>query len=120
MIRPIHLTSKIHMRFGLYAKLVAKPGERDALVGLLLRGQGELRDAGCDLYVVNVSPENPDVVWVTEVWASREAHRASLQLPATKQAIAEAMPLLTGEFDQIELSVVGGLGLPERAAAGSA
>jgi quinol monooxygenase YgiN len=46
------------------------------------------------------------------VWESREAHRASLQLPETRQAITEAMPLLTGEFQSIELDVVGGLGLP--------
>jgi hypothetical protein len=37
-----------------------------------------------------------------------------LQLPGVKQAIAEAMPMLTGEFEQIEFDVVGGLGLPAR------
>jgi quinol monooxygenase YgiN len=51
-----------------------------------------------------------------EVWASRNAHRASLQLPETRQAIAEAMPLLTGEFQSIGLDVIGGLGLPDSAA----
>jgi quinol monooxygenase YgiN len=100
-------------RFGLYAKLVAKPGQRDALVAILLRDVEALRAHGCELYVVNVAPDQSDVVWVTEVWASKDAHRASLQLPETKQAIFEAMPLLTGEFEQVELSVVGGLGLPD-------
>lgn len=99
------------MRFGLYSKLVAKPGQRDALVAILLAGVDGLRAHGCELYVVNLAVDNPDAVWVTEVWASKDAHRASLQLPETKQAIAEAMPLLTGEFDGIELSVVGGLGV---------
>jgi quinol monooxygenase YgiN len=101
------------MRFGLYSKLVARPGQRDALVAILLRDTDALKAHDCDLYVVNVSPQSEDVVWVTEVWATREAHRASLQLPETRQAIAEAMPLLTGEFESIELSVVGGLGLPD-------
>ena len=100
------------MRYGRFGKLVARPGHRDTIVSLLLRDVDELRSVGCDLYVVHVSPDHPDAVWVTEVWASSEAHRASLGLPTVKQAIAEAMPLLTGEFESTELEVVGGLGLP--------
>lgn len=103
------------MRFGMYARLVAKPGERDALTAILLRGVEGMRAHGCELYVVNHAADNPDAVWVTEVWASREAHAASLQLPETRRAIVQAMPLLTGEFQSIELNVVGGLGLPESA-----
>jgi quinol monooxygenase YgiN len=99
------------MRYGLYAKLVARPGLRDALVSILLRDLSGLRALGCELYVVNLAENDPDAVWVTEVWASRDAHRASLTVPAVKQAIAEAMPLLTGEFEQVELTVVGGLGV---------
>lgn len=97
------------MRFGMYARLVAKSGERDALTAILLRGVEGMRAHGCQLYVVNHATDNPNAVWV---WDSREAHAASLQLPETRQAIAEAMPLLTGEFQSIELDVVGGLGVP--------
>lgn len=102
------------MRYGLHGRLTAKPGKRDEVVGLLLRDVEELRGVGCDLYMVSLAPDQPDVVLVTEVWTSREAHRASLQLPSVKAAIAEAMPLLTGEFGGQELQVVGGLGVPER------
>lgn len=103
------------MHFGMYNRLVARPGERDALTAILLRGVDGLRAHGCHLYLVNHPPDNPDAVWVTEVWESREAHRASLQLPETRQAIAQAMPLLTGEFESIELDVVGGLGASDPA-----
>jgi quinol monooxygenase YgiN len=103
----------MEMRFGMYARLVAKPGERDALTAILLRGVEGMRVHGCQLYVVNHALDHPDAVWVTEVWESREAHAASLRLPETRQAITEAMPLLTGEFQSIELDVVGGLGVPE-------
>ena len=99
------------MRFGMYARLVARPGQRDALTAILLRGVEGMRAHGCELYVVNHAADHADAVWVTEVWVSKEAHAASLQLPETRQAIAEAMPLLTGEFQSIELDVVGGLGL---------
>lgn len=89
-----------------------KPGHRDAVIGILLRDQQAVAEIGCDLYMVGVLPDQPDVVCVTEVWTSREAHRASLGLPSVKAAIAEAMPMLTGEFQQTEFSVVGGLGVP--------
>ena len=102
------------MRYGRFGKLVTRPGQRDALVTLLLRDVERLREFGCDLYVVQTAAEHPDADWVTEVWTSPEAHRASLHLPSVKQAIAEAMPLLSGEFESFEFEVVGGLGLSER------
>lgn len=101
------------MRFGMYARMVARPGQRDALTAILLRGVEGLRAHGCHLYVVNHAADNADAIWVTEVWDSREAHRASLQLPETREAIGEAMPLLTNDFQSIELNVVGGLGVPD-------
>jgi quinol monooxygenase YgiN len=102
------------MRYSLSGKLVTRPGKRDAFVAILLRDVLKLKDVGCDLYVVSVSANHPDAVWVNEVWVSKEAHDASLQLSTVKQAIAEAMPMLTGEFEHVELSVVGGLGVPEQ------
>lgn len=105
------------MRYGLSGKLTTRPGQRDAAVAILLRDVGDLTALGCDLYVVSISPDHPNAVWVTEVWTSKDAHDASLELPSVKQAIAEAMPLFTGEFEGVELSVVGGIGLPEQPSA---
>lgn len=87
-------------------KLTVRPGQRDALVAVLRRGAEGLKSAGCDLHL-SLSQDHPDVVWVTQVWTSREAHRASLGLPTVKRALAEAMPLLTGELEHAELSTVG-------------
>ncbi|MEM7134339.1 MAG: antibiotic biosynthesis monooxygenase [Chloroflexota bacterium] len=99
------------MAYGLYGKLVTQAGKRDAVTEILLRDVNELKSVGCKLYIVNHAAEEPDAIWVTEVWDSAESHAASLQLPTVKAAIAEAMPMLTGEFDQVKLDVVGGLGL---------
>ncbi|HVH13944.1 MAG TPA: antibiotic biosynthesis monooxygenase [Longimicrobium sp.] len=88
-----------------------KPGQRDAVVEILMRDTDSARAMGCDLYMVGVAEDGSDVVYVTEVWASREAHQASLSDPAVQAAIAEAMPLLTGEFHSTEFGVVGGLGV---------
>lgn len=99
------------MRYGRFGTLTARPGRRDAVVALLVGGAAALKEIGCEIYLVNVSEAKPDVIWVSEVWKSRDAHRASLALPAVRAAIAEAMPMLTGEFESVEFAVVGGLGL---------
>ena len=100
------------MYFGLYGKLVAKTGQAAQVVQILQRNLEALKEAGCLLYIVNQQQDQPDVIWVTEAWQSSEHHQASLQLPEVRAAIAEAMPLLSGEFDQVKLDTLGGLGLP--------
>jgi hypothetical protein len=63
----------IMSKFGLYGKIIAQPGQRDALVEVLLEAAAVLETpAGCELYIINVSPTEPDTVWVTEVWESKE------------------------------------------------
>ncbi|WP_108124115.1 putative quinol monooxygenase [Saccharospirillum mangrovi] len=99
------------MYFGLYGKLVAKPGEADRVIEILNRNLDALSEVGCLLYVINQQADALETIWVTEVWLSSEHHEASLQLPEVRAAINEAMPLLTGEFDQVRLSTMGGLGL---------
>jgi quinol monooxygenase YgiN len=99
------------VKYGYLGSMRIRPGHRDDVVAILLRDVEALRSVGCELYVVSVSDTDLDVIWVTEVWESKEHHDASLQLPTAKAAIAEAMPMLTGEFTRQELTVVGGLGV---------
>lgn len=79
-------------------KLTARPGQRDALVAVLRRGAERLKSAGCDLHV-SLSQDHPDVVWVTQLWVSRDAHRASLGLPHARldeiQALSDHRKALT-------------------------
>ena len=49
---------------------------------------------GCWLYLVALDETDQDGVWVTEVWDSEEAHRASLQLDHVQAQIVRAMPML--------------------------
>jgi quinol monooxygenase YgiN len=97
--------------YGYVGTMRTKAGHRDDVLKILLSGVDGLRAAGCELYVVSVPDTDPDIIWVTEVWQSKEHHDASLQLPETKEAIGRAMPMLTGEFTSQELTVVGGLGV---------
>ena len=99
------------MPYGYSGTMRTQPGRRDDVVALLLRDVDELRPAGCRVYAVATNDDDePDLVYVYEVWDSKAHHADSLQLPSVKAAIAEAMPMLTGEFDGMELDVVGGLG----------
>lgn len=98
------------MTYGLVGTLRAKPGEGPRVVGMLVDGAPALSAHGCRSYVVGSAVGDPDLIVVSEVWDSAEAHQASLRLPEVRASIAVAMPLLTGEFTQQEHDVAGGLG----------
>jgi quinol monooxygenase YgiN len=54
--------------YGCYVKFTAQPGQRDALVEHLLSEAAFVEKAiGCQLYIINTSPTEPESVWVTEV-----------------------------------------------------
>lgn len=95
--------------YGLIGKMKAAKGQRDALIGILLEGIEDM--PGCLSYVVARDPSDADAIWVTEVWDSQASHKASLSLPAVREAIARGKPLIAS-FDQyIETAPVGGHGL---------
>ena len=99
-------------RYGLVGSFRAQPGQGDVLADLLVRAAQALEANGdCELYVVSRSPDDADAVWVTEVWTSPEAHRASLEDETVRELIRQARPLIAGLGDRFELSPLGGKGL---------
>jgi quinol monooxygenase YgiN/mannose-6-phosphate isomerase-like protein (cupin superfamily) len=100
------------MSVGRYAKLTAQEGQGDALAGRLLAVAAALENvAGCELYVINRAPGEPDVLWVTEAWRSQEALDASLEDEAVKTQLPEVMGLLDGPVERIDVEPLGGTGL---------
>jgi quinol monooxygenase YgiN len=95
--------------YGLIGKITATPGQRDALVAILVEGTAKM--PGCLSYVVALDTADPDGLWVTEVWDHQESHRASLQLPAVQAAIAKGRPLIAGFSNRVETTPIGGAGL---------
>lgn len=92
----------------------AVPGQGDALEGLLLEAAAALEAAeGCSLYLVHRDDEDPEAVWVVEVWSDARAHQASLELGPVQEVIARARPLIAGMGERFTLRPVGGLGPPE-------
>ena len=95
--------------YGLIGKLIAKPGERDALIAILLDGIADM--PGCISYVVARDPADANAIWITEVWDSEQSHHASLSLPAVQAAIAQGKPLIEGFGDSVITEPIGGFGL---------
>ena len=82
-------------------------GKREELVARLTRRSAVLSDAGCLLYEVGINDDEPDTVFVMELWTSADAHATSLALPEVRDSIAAARPLLSGEFGGFRFEVVG-------------
>ncbi|MDQ0576604.1 putative quinol monooxygenase [Agromyces albus] len=95
------------MTFANVGRLGTKPGTRQQLIEILTRTSGEMADHGCLLYEVGLNDEDPDAVFVSELWESAEAHAASLELDSVRAAIAEARPLLSGDMGGYRFDVVG-------------
>ena len=95
------------MTFANAGRLGAAPGRRDELAALLTRRSADLASLGCLLYEVGVNDDEPDTVFVVELWEDAAAHRASLEHPAVRESIAAARPLLSGTFGGFGFDVVG-------------
>jgi quinol monooxygenase YgiN/quercetin dioxygenase-like cupin family protein len=99
---------------GRYVKMTAREGSGDALAELMLKVADGLRSTpGCELYVINRSPSEPDVVWVTEQWLNQDAldkSLAALQADAGQEQLAEVRALLAGPPDRIDVEPLGGVG----------
>ncbi|MFD0586563.1 putative quinol monooxygenase [Paenibacillus sp. GCM10027627] len=98
-------------KYTMYGRLIAKPGKRDELAAILLQAADALgSNPDCELYIVNISEDDPDSVWVTELWSNEAAHAASLKDEETIALIGVARPLIAG-VEPIKLKPIGGKGL---------
>lgn len=97
--------------YGLIGKILVVPGEREALIDMLLEGVAGM--PGCLSYIVARDLADDDAIWVTEVWDSQASHQASLGLPAVQEAIRRGRPLIAGFGERFETQPVGGHGLSE-------
>jgi len=80
------LSEENQKMYGLIGKMTTVAGKRDELISILLGGVGGM--PGCLSYVVAKDPADANAIWITEVWDSEQSHKASLSLPAVKQAIS--------------------------------
>lgn len=94
--------------YGLIGQLKAVPGKREELIAILREGTGEM--PGNLLYLVAEDLDDPDAIWITEVWATRTDHENSLKLPGVQTAIAKGRPLIAGFGARAQTRPVGYVG----------
>jgi quinol monooxygenase YgiN len=95
--------------YGLITKLTTVPGRRESVIDVLARRRQP--PEGCLSYVVAREPQDPDTLWVTEVWTDAAAHRASLKRPDIKAAFQSVLPWIATMHDSVLTEPVGGIGL---------
>jgi quinol monooxygenase YgiN len=98
--------------YALINRLTTKPGKRDEVLRVLLEaGEPFQESAACILYLVYEDVQDPNVIWVEDLWTSKEEHTAALTRPEVRPLVAQALPLLEGMPEQREVAPVGGKGL---------
>jgi quinol monooxygenase YgiN len=100
-------------QFGQQTRLVATPGQRDALVAKFLQSAEIQREnQACKLMIVGTSATENDVVYLMEIWASEaEWERARTSDEVT--VWAEGMSgLVAFPPESIWFDPAGGKGLP--------
>jgi len=112
---PVETGDWLMNRFGMTTKLVVLPGKRDVLVDLLLVAAERMADApACYLYVVSMSMEEPDAVWVSEAWRSKNHYEAWMSRPDVIQRISAMTSFIAGRSEPVLIVPVGGKGLKVR------
>jgi quinol monooxygenase YgiN len=100
-------------RIGRYVRMEALPGRGAALADSLLRvAENMAKSPACEMYLINRSVDETDVVWITEMWTDEAASIAALGGELGQIGIKDVMDLLAAPPDLIELLPVGGTGLP--------
>ncbi|MFD2445950.1 putative quinol monooxygenase [Bacillus sp. CGMCC 1.16607] len=99
-------------KFSLFGKFIVQEGERDTLIEILLEAAESMKNLDdCEIYLVNISEDEPNSVYVYEVWSNKNAHQASLTLEATQILIKRAKPIITGMERISTLETRGGKGI---------
>lgn len=96
-------------KYALFGKMTAQPGQREALLSILLQAAQLVSTAkGCQQYLVYKDTQHEDWIWMNEIWDSEADHDNSLHLPGCRELIMQAMPLLAGKPEKMELALIGG------------
>ncbi|MGA7398168.1 MAG: antibiotic biosynthesis monooxygenase [Solirubrobacterales bacterium] len=92
-----------------YGKATAQPGKGEELAAILVEAARQNENvAGCVQYAVNQYALDPDIIWVTEMWADQASIDASLSSEETRALIDRARPLIK-DMEMVELVPLGGL-----------
>ena len=83
------------MEFSVYGRMTAQPGQRDALIE---RFKDVLRIGipGLESCSIHTVLDEPDAVWITQIWTDRAAHDTGTRSDVVAAATARVMALVAG------------------------
>lgn len=96
-------------KYALFGKLTAHPGKREELTKIMLESETLKDMEGCIYYILHEAEDNPDDLWITELWESKEAHTASLKNEKVLEIIGRCRHLIAG-VSAIKVRPLGGKG----------
>ena len=98
--------------YALINKMAVKPGKRDDVINILIESGKAFDDnPSCILYLIYKDKKDPNVIWIEDVWTSKDNHAAAMSTPQMRAYIDESLPLLVKMPEQIEIVFAGGKGL---------
>jgi quinol monooxygenase YgiN len=81
--------------FSVYGRMTALPGRRDELIAVLLAGLRAGGDDGGLLdYSINTVFDDPDTIWLTQLWIDKAAHDATTRSEPVAAASRQVPSLL--------------------------
>lgn len=98
-------------RFSVYGRMTAQPGQRDALIE---RFKDVLRIgiSGLQSFSINAVLDDPDTIWVTQIWAGKVAHdtwtRSDISVSATERVMSLLAEPPEGSYGQVAYLHDGG------------
>lgn len=82
--------------FSVYGRMTTQPGRRDEAVELIRESVRAGGDAsGLIAYSVNATLEEPDTIWVTELWTDKAAHDTTTHSEPVRTVTQQMFALLT-------------------------
>lgn len=100
------------MKYGVNGYIKASPGKGKELLNYLLEAANEMEHVvGCYCYIVGINDEEPDNVFIYEVWEDEDAHKASLEIPVFQELIMKARPIIADLVSYPTLTIHGGKGI---------
>ena len=81
--------------FSVYGLMTALPGRREEVIALFQEGARAGGDnSGLLTYSINTALDDPDTIWVTQLWADKGAHDATTRSEPVAAVTQRLFPLL--------------------------
>jgi quinol monooxygenase YgiN len=97
------------MNYVLINKMTTKPGKRQEVIDIMIKA-GKIFDENpsCLIYLLGASKDDPNAIWVQDIWTNKEAHETAMQTDDMSAYIKAAMSLLEDMPEQFEVEPMGG------------